>query len=182
MYSRIQWVTLVISIKIDFINFKISNFNEKIGICVNRNTGSIYVSDSEYNAVFKFDSNHQNVTKIGTKHLKWPRSLTYDSSFNNDINSRRLYVCDYSNQSVMIFNEHDQLSDIIKISVSCQNSKSPFSENDSDNFYPMNVSLTQSSIYITDDWNGGNCIRVFDRKTLELKQNIGNRYCYNPLG
>jgi hypothetical protein len=95
-------------------------FKSPDGVCVNPSTGDIYVSDSEIKVIFKLDSELNLIKKFAGKDLKWPRGLTYDFDVHcssDDMSPNRLYVCDYSNQKVAIFNEHDQLRDFLEISV-----------------------------------------------------------------
>jgi hypothetical protein len=37
-------------------------------------------------------------------------------------------------------------------------------------------------IYVTDDWTGGNCVRIFDKLTHRLLRNVGDLNAWNPLG
>lgn len=37
-------------------------------------------------------------------------------------------------------------------------------------------------IYVTDDWTGGNCVRIFDKSTHRLIRNVGDLNAWNPLG
>ena len=40
----------------------------------------------------------------------------------------------------------------------------------------------KAKIFVTDDWTGGNCIRVFSKTDKTLIHNISNLECYNPCG
>ena len=114
-------------------------FKSPDGVCVNPKTGHIYVSDSELKIIFKLDSELNLVKKFGGKELKWPRGLTYDYDAHcssDDTSPNRLYVCDYSNQKVAIFNEHDQLRDFLEISVMDEHVPC-FSKTVIDNEYPV---------------------------------------------
>ena len=51
----------------------------------------------------------------------------------------RLYVCDYSNHKVAIFNEHDQLRDFLEISVMDEHVPS-FNKTVIENEYPVDTS------------------------------------------
>lgn len=188
-------------------------FKNPDGICVNSRAGFIYVSDSDLNIIFKLDSNFNLIKKIGHKDLKWPRAMAFDSDSSHDNrNPNRLYVCDYSNQRVAIFNEHDQLRDCLTITVNedkvpsfsrsitngngnhinggngyrhDSSSSSTFesiSVSDDNKFCPLNVLVTKQYVYVTDDWTGGNCIRIFDKTKHTLLRNIGDLNAWNPLG
>ena len=86
------------------------------GICVNKRTGHIYVSDHELKIILKIDTQLNLVKKFGNGELKWPRGMCYDSEAGrDDSNPNCLYVCDYSNQRISIFNDHDQLRDYLTI-------------------------------------------------------------------
>jgi hypothetical protein len=148
------------------------------GVCVNSKTGHIYVSDHELKIIFKIDTQLNLVKKFGNKELKWPRGMFYDSEAGRDENNPNcLYVCDYSNQRICIFNSHDQLRDYLTIPNSnMPNSAVSNGHNNSHDshhkkfdkavlideeckFCPLNVLVTKSQILCTDDWTGGNCIR-----------------------
>ena len=160
------------------------------GISVNYNKGHIFVSDCELGIVFKLDSKFNLIKRIGQKDLKWPRGLYYDSDSENP---DRLYVCDYLNERISIFNEQDQLRDTIVISAAGKllpsfnnsNGNGKYDQNEIEDefkFAPLNILVTGTHIYVADDWVGGNCIRVFDKKTHALIRNVGDLQCWNPLG
>ena len=46
----------------------------------------------------------------------------------------------------------------------------------------MNIALSRLHIYVSDDWTGGNSIRVFCKENKILLRNISNLDLYNPLG
>lgn len=183
----------VIQLKLDTGDFvRSTNLSSLIknpdGICVNTRTGHIYISDHELKIIFKIDPQLKLVKKFATKELKWPRGMFYDSteayrqngSASDDLNHNCLYVCDYSNQRIAIFNSNDQLRDCLTIPI---NSNEPvrngtsngkdksanddtFKKYDKQNlieeeckFCPLNVLVTRNQILCTDDWTGGNCIR-----------------------
>ena len=165
------------------------------GICVNTRTGHIYVGENESKCIFKLDSQFNILKKFGQKELKWPRGMAYDSDVINDAMNipDRLYVCDYSAQKVVLFNEHDQLRDCLTISISDEGPKIPslatsnqmssFDYNDEfSKFCPLNVFVNKNFIYVTDDWTGGNCIRVFNKRTHALLMNVRDLHFWNPLG
>jgi hypothetical protein len=174
------------------------------GICINPITGHIYVSDGELKVIFKLDSKFNLIKKFGQRDLKWPRGMFYDSDELDDINHpNRLYVCDYSNQCIVIFNSNEQLRDCLTLtpddkilpnfskrnSVNLSNlnlhvwNHTQHLPNDEENkFCPLNVLVTKSNIYVTDDWTGGNCIRIFDKQTHMLLRNVGDLNAWNPLG
>lgn len=172
-------------------------FRNPDGICVNPKTGHIYISDADLKIIFKLDSKFNLLKKFGQKDLKWPRGLAYDAD-PNDSNPNRLYVCDYSNQKISIYNEHDQLRDCIVISFIDElipkfnknhsdhsSSLYPDQKNELDDefkFCPLNIFLTKKYIYVTDDWTGGNCVRIFDKSTHRLLRNVGDLNVWNPLG
>lgn len=150
------------------------------GICLQPKTGHLYVSDSELNVVFKLDSGFNVLKKFGQRDLKWPRGLFYDSDDTDTPN--RLYVCDYSNSRVAIYNEHEQLRDCLSIFLNKNQTNIKINEiEDEIKFCPFNVNVTKTFIYVTDDWTGGNCIRMFDKKTHALIRNIGDVNAWNPL-
>ncbi len=151
------------------------------GICVNTKTGHIYVSDHELKIIFKIDTQLNLVKKFGNKELKWPRGMFYDSEAGRDeLNPNCLYVCDYSNQRICIFNSHEQLRDYLTIPI---NSNEPIDArngvmngngrhgddykkydkgaliDEECKFCPLNVLVTKTQVLCTDDWTGGNCIR-----------------------
>jgi len=121
--------------------------------------------------------------------LKWPRGITYDHEASSP---NCLYVCDYLNRRVAIFNDQDQLRDEIVLSAkdklvpnynTINNGTYESSEiEDELKFCPVNVLVKGQSIYVTDDWSSSNCIRVFDKTTKELIRNIGHLQAWNPLG
>lgn len=49
-------------------------------------------------------------------------------------------------------------------------------------FCPLNVFVTKTLIYVTDDWTGGNCIRIFDKHSHRLLRNVGDLNAWNMLG
>lgn len=148
------------------------------GICIQHRTGHIYISDSELNVVFKLDSQFNVIKKFGQKDLKWPRGLAFDSDDSDTPN--RLYVCDYSNSRVAVYNEHEQLRDCLTVAI---NDSYKYADIDNEvKFCPFNITIAKSNIYVTDDWTGGNCIRVFDKKTHDLLRSVGDLNAWNPLG
>lgn len=151
------------------------------GVCINPKTGHLYITDSELNQIIKLDSSLNILKRFGSKDLKWPRGIAYDTSEMNIVN--KLYVCDYSNGRIAIYNEHDQLRDCLIISLNDPVCASKYADNENEiKFCPLNISITKSNIYVTDDWTGGNCIRVFDKKTYSLIRNVGDLNAWNPLG
>ena len=172
-------------------------FKNPDGICVNPKTGHVYVSDNEQKVIFKLDSQLTLIKKFGSKELKWPRGMFYDAeSGKEESNPNCLYVCDYSNQRIAIFNGHDQLRDYLTIPM---NSNDPVNGKEKGRgkenykkyekqilideeikFCPLNVVVTKNHIYATDDWTGGNCIRVFDKKTHSLLRNVGHLNVWDP--
>jgi DNA-binding beta-propeller fold protein YncE len=183
----------IVELKLETGDFSRStNLNGQIknpdGICSNHK-GHIYVTDAEHNFVFKLDSQLNLVKKFGQKDLKWPRGIVYDPEnyfSSGKTNSNHLYVCDFVNQRVAIFNDHEQLRDSITISTSNDmddkiNKKQHLVEEEN-RFCPLNVATTKNYIYVTDDWTGGNCIRMFDKESHRLLKNIGHLNAWNPLG
>ncbi|CAF0925034.1 unnamed protein product [Brachionus calyciflorus] len=171
-------------------------FKNPDGICVNPKKGHIYVGDSELKCIFKLDYDFNLLKRFGMKDLKWPKGLYYDyeTKFTGDnLNPDRLFVCDYAGQRVAVYNEHDQLRDYLIIPYT-DNSQlySPQSDNftnhrnsitdDEYKFCPLNVKVSKSFIFVTDDWTGENCIRVFDKQTHQLVRNLGDLNAWNPLG
>ena len=95
----------------------------------------------------------------------------------------RLYVCDYSNSRIAIYNDHEQFRDDLTIPLNDTHEITKHSESESiTKFCPLNVYLTKFNVYVTDDWTGGNCIRIFDKKTQTLIKNVSDLNAWNPLG
>lgn len=120
--------------------------------------------------------------------MKWPRGLYYD---NEATNPNKLYVCDYLNQRIAVYNDKDQFRDEIVLNnadrlVPNFNTKSPSFDSadleDEVRFCPLSLKITADHIYVTDDWSSSNCIRVFDKNTKELIRNIGDLQAWNPMG
>lgn len=194
----------LIQLRLDTGDFvRSTNLNGKLrnpdGICVNPKAGHLFVGDSETKCIFKLDFEFNILKKFGLKDLKWPKGLFYDyesNSSNEAKNPNCLYACDYSGQRVAIYNEHEQLRDYLTISISDEPAigiKASSAENQIEpkqviysdeeyKFCPLNVKVTKSLIYVTDDWTGGNCIRVFDKLTHQLIRNVGDLNAWNPLG
>ncbi len=136
------------------------------GICSNKNGSSIYVTDAELSTVYKLDSQLNLVKKFGQKDLKWPRGIAYDP-FDGLPSGRpilnHIYVCDFVNQRIAIYNEHEQLRDSIVINLDDDSedkvNKKQHTVEEENRFCPLNVALTKSYLYVTDDWTGGNCVR-----------------------
>lgn len=175
------------------------------GICVNPIAAVIYVTDSETRQIFKLDYQFNVLKTFGYKDLKWPRGIYYDyeSVYPNNtsiLNPNRLYVCDPSNQFIAIYNDHEQLRDYLTISISDEPLPSygkaittqtfhtagdKFRQNTIDEevkFCPLNVFVNKTLIFVTDDWTGGNCIRIFDKANHRLLRNVGDLNAWNPLG
>lgn len=159
------------------------------GICSDK-SGFIYVTDAEQSSVFKLDSNLNFVKKFGQKELKWPRGIICDSDFpyfsSGKVNSNRIYVCDFSNQCISIYNEHEQFRGYIQISnvdeAESRINKKQHTVEEENRFCPLNVAIAKSFVYVCDDWTGGNCVRMFDKETHALLKNIGHLNAWNPLG
>ncbi len=161
-----------------------------------------YVSDSESNLIFKFDENFRLIQKFGSKaNLRSPKGnihLTHSSTgkiFNFlrfllfegldfDTDTMKLYVCDYMNQRCCTFNEQCQYFDEFQLSKATVINYNEISngENILNKFYPYRIKLSKNHVFVSDDWMGGNCIRVFDKLTYNLIQNIKDLPCYNPYG
>ncbi len=126
---------------------------------------------------------------LGNKDLKWPRGIVYDHDAGSP---NRLYVCDYLNQRLAIFNDQDQLRDEITLSAkdklipnynTINNGTYESTEiEDELKFCPVNVLVKGQYVYVTDDWSYSNCIRVFDKNTKDLIRNVGHMQVWNPLG
>jgi DNA-binding beta-propeller fold protein YncE len=192
----------LIHLKLDTGDFmRATNLNGMLknpdGLCVNSKTGHIYLGDNEQKVIFKLDSSFNVVKKISTKEVKWPRGMCYDSDNDDTKGLNCLYVCDYSSQRVAIFNSNDQLRDFMTIPPSNEYkvTKKNYEKQDQthkkyDNqlvfeeetkFCPLNIVINKNFIYVTDDWTGGNCIRVFDKRTHTLLRNIGHLNAWSPL-
>lgn len=159
------------------------------GICINQKKGFIFVVDSDLGCVFKLDKNLNVIRQFGGKDLRWPRGICYDHETNHP---NSLYVCDYLNQRVAIFNDQDQLRDEIVMSVedrlvpsynTINNGRFESCEIEEEfKFCPMSVLVHRGCVYVTDDWSTANCIRVFDKGSKALIRNIGSLQTWNPVG
>lgn len=131
------------------------------GLCVAQN--EIFVSDIDLNQIFKLNkANFEVINQFGNKHLRKPRGLEYDAQ------DEQLYVCDYFNRRICIFNKQGQL-------------KNEFSANDTEKeFYPWNLKLSKAHLLVADDWIGGNCIRIFNKRKFSLIQTISHTSLWNP--
>ncbi|RNA10283.1 hypothetical protein BpHYR1_054027 [Brachionus plicatilis] len=156
------------------------------GICVNPKKSHIYLTDSEL--------------KFGVKDLKWPKGIYYDyesKHLSDNASPDRLYVCDYSGERVAVYNEHEQLRDYLVIpylesptsptfappeSFAFKGHRNSVTSDEDYKFCPLNVKVNRNFIFVTDDWTGENCIRVFDRQTHHFLRNIGDLNVWNPLG
>lgn len=180
------------------------------GVCVNPIAGCVYVSDSELKIIFKIDYSFNVLKKFGYRDLKWPRGIFYDyemsmSPGSGSMSPNRLYVCDPSSHFIAIYNDHEQLRDCLTISLSDEPLPSYAKANEMLDvkgnmnlalttssgqaiieeelkFCPLNVFVNKTHIYVTDDWTGGNCIRIFDKFSHRLLRNVGDLNAWNPLG
>lgn len=155
------------------------------GVCINHKKGVIYLVESDSGSIFKLDKAFNVLKKFGSN-LKWPRGICYDSDAHN---GHSLYVCDYLNQRVVIYNDQEQvrgellLTSAGKLVPSYNTSKFNSVEiEDEFRFSPMNIAVSGAFVYVTDDWSGSNCIRVFDKLSGRLVRNIGDLQAWNPSG
>lgn len=170
------------------------------GVCVNPKKSHIYVTDSELKCIFKLDYDFNLLKRFGLKDLKWPKGIYYDyeSKYMGDHSSPdRLYVCDYSGERVAVYNDHEQLRGYLVIpylespsspafapaeSFAFKGHRNSITSDEDYKFCPLNVKVNRSFIFVSDDWTGENCIRVFDKNTHQFIRNVSDLNAWNPLG
>ena len=145
------------------------------GICVldDPNEEKIFVGDFEKHKIFVFNSNFDLKFQFGDQNLEYPDYMQIDNEFDKS----RLYVSDYSNNEITIWNTENG-SYIAKIDIDS----------------PEQIYFTQNSLFVSSpvfelqmDNNkviiiekGGNCIFEIDKASLEIKRKIIGNNWFSP--
>ncbi len=97
-----------------------------------------------------------------------------------DIDTRKLYVCDYMNQRCCTFNEQGQYFGEFHVGRTQAADYNDIGSTESilNKFYPYRVKLSRDHLFVSDDWMGGNCIRVFDKFKHTHVHNIVGGCCH----
>jgi hypothetical protein len=136
----------------------------------------IFIGDSGQHEIFAFDSNFQFKFKFKFSHLMQARAgyMRIDTELNDEFDKSRLYLCDYINDKITIFDSCD--GKFIN-SIDVEFPKHIFFT--LDNFYvssPVADALMINNKVIKIN-KGGNCIFEIEKRTLEIKRRIiGNWY------
>lgn len=153
------------------------------GICVN-DKNDLFITNISTNKVLKYTINDGIQYKYAGEFGDVGFNENYEKSLNKldsprgiECYATNLYVCDYNNKRICIFNQNT--FDYVN-SIFIRNDDNLLNDNEiNEAFYPYNVKIKQNNIFVTDLTSS---IRIFDLDTLDIIFTIRDSDIIEPKG